>query len=304
MPKRSTRKLYTESLIGRGDITLEEAEHALRDYQQQLERAFTETREASKRPTEPGAVVRPPGGGAGADRPRGHAHPGVRGGHQADRGFAVEPPRRLSPRIRGSCPLLQRRATMVANDAIDWATGELLAFGSVLMDGHAVRLVGPGTPGAVRSGQRHAVLVDRHNRGGVHPPCGSSTRGRRQVLRVRLAAVRVRRRGIRVRLLGRPGPNALVCWEAQFGDFANGAQTIMDEFISSGEQKWGQRSSVVLLLPHGYEGQGPDHSSARIERFPRAVCAGQHDGGDADHAQRTTCHLLRWQALSGRRRAR
>ncbi len=186
---------------------------------------------------------------------------------------------------------------MIEQNAIDWATGELLAFGSVLMDGHPVRLVGQDTRRGT-FGQRHAVLVDRHT-GAEHTPLRAfnSATARFHVydsLLSEYAAVGFEY-GYSV-----ARPDALVCWEAQFGDFVNGAQTILDEFLSSGEQKWGQQSSVVLLLPHGYEGQGPDHSSARIERF-LGLCA----QGNMTVALPTTpanyFHLLRWQALSGRR---
>jgi multifunctional 2-oxoglutarate metabolism enzyme len=295
--KRSTRKLYTEALIGRGDITMEEAEQALRDYQQQLERAFTETREAADHRAVQGAVIRPEPAEPEAIE---HATVATATTEQAIKqivetqvslpeGFTVH------PRLR---PLLERRRAMVKDDAIDWATGELLAFGAVLMDGHTVRLVGQDTRRGT-FGQRHAVLVDRHT-GEDYIPLRrfNSASAKFHVydsLLSEFAAVGFEY-GYSV---ARPG--ALVCWEAQFGDFVDGAQTIVDEFISSGEQKWGQRSSVVLLLPHGYEGQGPDHSSARVERF-LSLCAQDNMTVAVPTTPANYFHLLRWQALSGRRK--
>jgi len=293
--KRSTRKLYTEALIGRGDITMEEAEQALRDYQQQLERAFTETREATQRPTEPGAVVRPAPQEA---EPIDHRGTPTAISEEAVKliiDTQLSLPEGFTPHPRLQ-PVLQRRAAMVAEDAIDWSTGELLAFGSVLMDGHAVRLVGQDTRRGT-FGQRHAVLVDRYS-GEEYTP----------LRRFNSASAKFHVHDSLLSEFAAMGfeygysvarPDALVCWEAQFGDFVNGAQTIVDEFISSGEQKWGQRSSVVLLLPHGYEGQGPDHSSARIERF-LSLCAQDNMTVAAPSTPANYFHLLRWQGLSAR----
>jgi 2-oxoglutarate decarboxylase len=292
--RRSVRKLYTESLIARGDLTMEEAEAALRDYQQQLERAFTETRDAAGLPAQPGTVLPAEIG----ERPVNHA--AVPTAITADAvkqiidtqvnipdGFTVHP--RLKPQ-------LDRRATMVAEDSIDWATGELLAIGSLLQDGRPVRMVGQDTRRGT-FGQRHAVLVDRHT-GADYTPLKKLDNGKARFfiydsLLSEFAAMGFEY-GYSV-----ARPDALVMWEAQFGDFMNGAQTIIDEFISSGEQKWGQRSSVVLLLPHGYEGQGPDHSSARIERF-LALCAQDNMTVALPTTPANYFHLLRWQALSGR----
>ncbi|HEV2240707.1 MAG TPA: multifunctional oxoglutarate decarboxylase/oxoglutarate dehydrogenase thiamine pyrophosphate-binding subunit/dihydrolipoyllysine-residue succinyltransferase subunit, partial [Streptosporangiaceae bacterium] len=293
--KRSVRKLYTESLIGRGDITLEEAEQALRDYQQELERAFTETRDAAARPAEPGAVVPPEPGDL---RPADHdGTPTAITSETIKRiiDTQLNLPEGFTPHPRLQ-PQLHRRAVMVEQDEIDWATGELLAFGSVLIDGHAVRLVGQDTRRGT-FGQRHAVLVDRHT-GKEHTPLRefNSPAARFHTYDSPLsefAAVGFEY-GYSV-----ARPDALVCWEAQFGDFVNGAQTIVDEFISSGEQKWGQRSGVVLLLPHGYEGQGPDHSSARVERF-LALCAQNNMTVAVPSTPANYFHLLRWQVLSGR----
>ncbi|MGH3277519.1 MAG: multifunctional oxoglutarate decarboxylase/oxoglutarate dehydrogenase thiamine pyrophosphate-binding subunit/dihydrolipoyllysine-residue succinyltransferase subunit [Trebonia sp.] len=292
--RRSVRKLYTESLIARGDLTMEEAEAALRDYHQQLERAFTETREAADLPPQPGTVMPPELG----DRPVDHAAVPTAISLDAVKqiietqvsipdGFTVHP--RLKPQ-------LDRRATSVSEDTIEWATGELLAIGSVLQDGHPVRLVGQDSRRGT-FGQRHSVLVDRVN-GTEYTPLKRLDNGKARFFAYDSLLSEFAAMGFEYGY-SVARPDALVMWEAQFGDFADGAQTIIDEFISSGEQKWGQKSSVVLLLPHGYEGQGPDHSSARIERF-LSLCAQDNMTVALPTTPANYFHLLRWQALSGR----
>ena len=161
-------------------------------------------------------------------------------------------------------PQLQRRAAAITDGPIDWGTGEILAFGSLLMDGRPVRLAGQDS----RRGtfvSRFATIIDRVN-ADEWTPLTNLTEDQAKFyvydsLLSEYAALGFEY-GYSV-----ARPEALVLWEAQFGDFVNGAQTIIDEFISAGQTKWSQQSGVVLLLPHGYEGQGPDHCSARIERF-------------------------------------
>jgi 2-oxoglutarate dehydrogenase E1 component len=256
--KRSVRKLYTESLIGRGDITLEEAEQVLRDYQQQLERVFTEVREATSTPSEWTTVPDYPEkrGGEMSTAISKETLKRIADAHvNAPEGFVVHPK---------VLPQLQRRAAAITEGPIDWGTGEILAFGSLLMDGRPVRLAGQDS----RRGtfvQRFATIIDRNN-ADEWTPLANLSEDQAQFyvydsLLSEYAAMGFEY-GYSV-----ARPDALVLWEAQFGDFVNGAQTVIDEFISSGETKWRQQSGVVLLLPHGYEGQGPDHSSARIERF-------------------------------------
>jgi 2-oxoglutarate dehydrogenase E1 component len=256
--KRSVRKLYTESLIGRGDITLEEAEQVLRDYQQQLEKVFTEVREATSAPSDWTTVPDYPEkrGGETATAISKEALKRIADAHvNAPEGFTVHPK---------VLPQLQRRAAAITDGPIDWGTGEVLALGSLLMDGLPVRLAGQDS----RRGtfvQRFATIIDRKNADEWTPLSNlSEDQGQFYVYDSLLSeyAAMGFEYGYSV-----ARPDALVLWEAQFGDFVNGAQTVIDEFITAGYAKWRQQSGVVLLLPHGYEGQGPDHSSARIERF-------------------------------------
>ncbi|ARQ68576.1 multifunctional oxoglutarate decarboxylase/oxoglutarate dehydrogenase thiamine pyrophosphate-binding subunit/dihydrolipoyllysine-residue succinyltransferase subunit [Streptomyces marincola] len=282
--KRSVRKLYTESLIGRGDITLEEAEQALQDFQGQLEKVFKEVREATVTPAP--AEVAPPKPEFPVAVETGVSAEVVKRIAESQ----VNTPERITvhPRL---LPQMQRRAAMVEEDAIDWAMGELLAIGSLLMEGTPVRLAGQDSRRGT-FGQRHSVLIDRKTGEDYTPLLYlSDDQARFNVYDSLLSEYAAMGFEYGYSLAR---PEALVMWEAQFGDFANGAATVIDEFISSAEQKWGQTSGVTLLLPHGYEGQGPDHSSARIERFLQ-LCAQNNMTVSMPTTPANYFHLLRWQ---------
>jgi 2-oxoglutarate dehydrogenase E1 component len=304
---RSTvRALYLEALVGRGDITGDEYDRAHRAYQNRLERAFAETRTATESP-EGGSSAAAAGQAwapTGAQETTGIARTQTRDtavgpavlatvadafGRAPD-GFDVHP--KLSQ-------LLDRRTEMGRGGVpVDWAFAELLALGSLLLEGTPVRMAGQDS----RRGtfvQRHAVLHDR-------------VTGSEWLPLTRLAPDQAPF-AIYDSLLSEYAAmgfeygysverdDALTVWEAQFGDFVNGAQIVVDEFVSSGAQKWGQHSPLVLLLPHGQEGRGPDHSSGRIERFLQQ-CAEDN----MTIAQPTTAasyfHLLRRQAHARPRR--
>jgi 2-oxoglutarate dehydrogenase E1 component len=286
---RSTRKRYTEALIGRGDITVAEAEEVLRNYQAHLESVFTQTRDSESRPSvePPMEPATPPATTTTVDDEV--LKRVVDAQLSVPEGFTVHP--RLLPQ-------LQRRSQMLADDAIDWALAEQFAFGSLLMEGHPVRLAGQDSRRGT-FGQRHAVLVDRKTGSEYTPLCHLAPDQAPfwvyDSLLSEFAALGFEY-GYAVER-----PDALVCWEAQFGDFVNGAQSIIDEFITSGEAKWGQRSGLVMLLPHGYEGQGPDHSSARIERF-MTLCAEDNMTVAAPSTPANYFHLLRTQVKRAARR--
>jgi 2-oxoglutarate dehydrogenase E1 component len=166
--------------------------------------------------------------------------------------------------------IVQTRATRIREgDGIDWATAEHLAFGALLLEGDPVRLSGQDSCRGTFS-QRHAVLVDQATEERYAPLSYlSEDQAMFEVIDSPLSEASVM--GFEYGF-SQAEPNALVMWDAQFGDFANGAQVVIDQFISSGESKWLRMNALVLLLPHGYEGQGPEHSSARLERYLQ-LCA-------------------------------
>jgi 2-oxoglutarate decarboxylase len=290
--KRSTRRLFTQSLVGRGDLTEEEYERTKADFQGRLEQAFLETHAAQ---TGSIPVIDQSGIGEPATAPI----PTISTIETAVDRSVIE---RIGE-AHGTLPegftvhtklqqLLNKRVEMSQNGDIDWGFGELLALGSLLLEGTAVRFAGQDARRGTFA-QRHAVFHDRLNGQEWLPLLNlSDDQGRFWIYDSFLSEY--------VALAYEYGyslqrEDALVVWEAQFGDFVNGAQSVVDEYIAAAEQKWGQQSSVVMLLPHGYEGQGPDHSSARIERFLQ-LCAEDNMIVARPSTPANYFHLLRRQA--------
>ncbi len=266
----STLEIYSRKLIGEGVVTDGEVEKMRADWRARLDAEFeaAQSYRANKADWLDGRWA------------------GMKAAHDADdprrgnTGVAIEELREIGRKI---CEVPQgfhvhrtiqrfldnRRQSIESGEGIDWATAEALALGTLLRDGHPVRLAGQDTERGTFS-QRHSVLFDQESEDRYTPLAHvAENQARFEVINSMLSEEAV---------LGfeygysTAEPNALTAWEAQFGDFANGAQVVFDQFISSGERKWLRMSGLVCLLPHGFEGQGPEHSSARLERFLQ-MCA-------------------------------
>jgi 2-oxoglutarate decarboxylase len=290
---RSVRKIYTETLLRRGDIDPAEAEGWLDQFQAKLQEAFDRTKEDKEPPSSHGPALYTDEEVTGFQK---EASPDTAITPEqlalVGRALTTVPQSFTThPKLK---PILAKRAAMAeGREPMDWAFGELMAFGTVLLDGFRVRLSGQDS-GRGTFSQRHALLFD-YATGQGYVPLNALAHERSEkpadpVIVDNALSQDVNEPNAEVSfavydsLLSEYGvlgfeygysvadPGALVLWEAQFGDFVNGAQIIIDQFISSAEEKWGQHSGLVMLLPHGYEGQGPEHSSARLERF-LTLCA-------------------------------
>ena len=288
---RSVRKLYVETLVTRGDIGVDEAEQALTDFQSKLQVALDETRSKA---TEPFKAPKPPKPlGVLPPVPTGVPRPALDTIFSSlsayPDGFTVHP--KLGKQF-------ELRAKQYADDGdVDWATAEALAIGSLLIEGYPVRLTGEDSRRGTFS-QRHAALVD-YELGEPWVPLADMAEARAKFWVYDSLLSEYAALGYEYGY-SHANPHALVMWEAQFGDFINGAQIIIDQYLVAAEDKWGQRNGLVLLLPHGYEGQGPEHSSARIERFLILAAEDNIQLCNATTAAQYF-HLLRRQVHSERR---
>ncbi len=292
----SVRESYGKSLIERGVISQKEAEAVISRRQEMLERELLQARKQVERPK----VQAMKGywssyqGGLERDVPEVEtAVPRERLLRFAERLTAV--PRGFTPHPK-ILRLLQQRAAMGRGEApIDWGMGEALAFASVLHDGTLVRCTGQDTRRGTFS-HRHAVIVDIQT-GDEHVPLRHLRDDGQQGEFVTYDSMLSEAACLGFEYgYSLDYPDGLIIWEAQFGDFVNGAQVILDQFVSSAEDKWARLSGLTLLLPHGYEGQGPEHSSARFERFLQ-LCAEDNMQVVYPSTPAQYFHVLRRQAL-------
>ncbi len=261
----TARELYAKQLVGEGVIAEGDAQKMVDDYRKQLE-AGTPIPELDLQFKDAYAIDWTPHLGARLDQA---VDTGVAKPQLAELNAKIlDLPQGLSLQPRVAKIYEDRRKMAAGEQLLDWGAAENLAYASLLADGHDLRLVGQDC-GRGTFFHRHAVLHDQKS-GGEYLPLERVREGASVTIVDSLLseeAVMAFEYGYST-----AQPNTLVLWEAQFGDFANGAQVVVDQFISSGEAKWDRLSGLVLLLPHGYEGQGPEHSSARLERYLQ-LCA-------------------------------
>jgi 2-oxoglutarate decarboxylase len=283
--RRSVRKLYTQSLLNRKELSVEEAEESFADFRNRYERALEETK-GSVRSED--FVAPPP--------PPADSIPAIDTGVERDRldyilAKVTSFPEGFEPHPKLK-KMIEKRSDLLERDAVDWAAAEALAFGSLVMEGVMVRISGQDSRRGTFS-QRHSVLVD-HRTEEEYVPLNNLDENQERFRAFDSHLSEFAALGFEYGYSVANG-DALVCWEAQFGDFVNAGQVVVDQFIVAGEDKWDQQSSLVLLLPHGHEGQGPEHTSARLERFLTLAAE-----GSIQVTQPTTAaqyfHLLRRQA--------
>ena len=289
--QRSTRKLAAERLLKRQEVEPQTVERMLEDFQEILDRSLEEAK--ADIPEEKSVTMRPD-----HEETEGLAETSIETGidrSEFDRlvnaVFSVPEDFSIHSKLARQ---FTRRTELVGEGRVDWGLAELLGFGSLVKEGVPVRLAGEDS-GRGTFSQRHAVVVDSTT-GKKHVPLQHIDAGQAsfEVVDSFLSefAALAFEYGYSVMR-----PESLVLWEAQFGDFVNGGQVTIDQYISSAEEKWGQRSSLVMLLPHGFEGQGPEHSSARFERFLQLCAEGNmrvcQPSTPAQHF-----HMLRRQALA------
>jgi 2-oxoglutarate dehydrogenase E1 component len=296
----SPRTRYTDTLVRRDDMTVDDADAVGEQFKARLDAAFAETQRSA--PPDPSQAATPDAPSE-PRLPAPQPDPSARVATAVDRWVLARVVDGLMTRPDGFVVhpklerLLQAHRVAFEKDEVDWALAEALAFGSLLLEGTPVRLSGQDTRRGTFS-QRHGALVDQRTEEEYAPLAHLAPDQAEFMLYDSVlseyAAVGFEY-GYSVAY-----PDVLVLWEAQFGDFVNGADIVVDQFISAAEDKWGQASSVGLLLPHGFEGQGPEHSSARLERF-LTLCAEDNLRVVYPSTAAQYFHMLRRQALATRR---